>query len=118
VASGFYPAEAEDNVAGFLLPANAASLRVMRRGMDSEDAAATAWSTSIRIAVRPCYQQGGIGLELNQRLEPDAAGRTRMGAILHEPVRNAASIGLFEKEGFHCGDKMQEADMLWGIYER
>jgi ribosomal protein S18 acetylase RimI-like enzyme len=126
VASHFYLAEADGEVAGFLLAANAASLRVMRRGMAGEDAVVDyvldcggeGLVYLDQIAVRPHSQRRGIGRELFRQLVRDSAGGTLMGAILHAPIRNAASIGFFAGEGFRCRAEVREADLLWGIYER
>jgi ribosomal protein S18 acetylase RimI-like enzyme len=87
------------------------------------------WSTTCSIAgrtevyldqfaVRADYQRQRIGSQLSRQLVRDTAGHLLLGAILHQPIRNEASIRFFTREGFHCIGEVREVDLTWGIYER
>ena len=126
VASHFYVAEEDAGIVGFLLAADARSLRLMREGMVGEDdvidhvleRGGERMVYLDQIAVRTDRQRRRLGNQLFRQLVRDTAGSTLTGAILHEPIRNEASIRFFAREGFRCTGEVREADLIWGIYER
>ncbi|MFA5992200.1 MAG: GNAT family N-acetyltransferase [Candidatus Pacearchaeota archaeon] len=125
----FYVAEDGDEIKGFLMCYDSNTIVDLRKKLEHEDGVISfllgqkkPFVFGDQIGVRPSNQRSNTGRSMLETLFKDMKNskvNTCYVAILHEPVRNRASIRFCSSLGFKVvGEVTNMDEHVWGVYRK